>query len=69
MHYLEIKEIMQLQNILAVVGVMLLQKLQQFDFIQALVEEILAIFDNLKQEFREGHQTTTRIRGPKGQQP
>jgi hypothetical protein len=32
---------------------MLLQKLQQFYFIQALVKKVFAVFDNLHERFRE----------------
>ena len=47
--YLEIKEIIKPKDILSVVRIMLLQKLQQLDFIQTLIEKIFAVFDDLMQ--------------------
>ena len=46
---LEVKEVVKPKDILAVGWVVLLQKLQQFYFIQTLVEKVFAVFDDLQQ--------------------
>jgi hypothetical protein len=45
--HLEIKEVVEPEDILCILRIVLLQKLQQLNFIQALVEKVFAIFDNL----------------------
>ena len=59
--YLEIEEVIKPKNVLPIVRVMLLQKLQQLDFIQTLIEKIFAVFDDLGNRLKEG--TDTRQRG------
>ena len=49
---LEVKEVVKPKDILAVGWVVLLQKLQQFYFIQTLVEKVFAVFDDLQQRLR-----------------
>jgi hypothetical protein len=45
--YLEIKEVVEPEDVLGIVWIVLLQQLQQLYFIQALVEKVFAVFDNL----------------------
>jgi hypothetical protein len=47
--YLEIEEVIQAKDVFDIVRVMLLQQLQQFDFVQTLIEKVFAVFDDLMQ--------------------
>jgi hypothetical protein len=56
--YLEIKEVIEPEDVLGIVWVVLLQQLQQLYFIQALVEKVFAVFDNLPQSNKKLNITT-----------
>jgi hypothetical protein len=47
--YLEIEEVIQAKDVFDIVRVVLLQQLQQFDFVQTLIEKVFAVFDDLTQ--------------------